>query len=559
MATEGEEETFTIKEQVVMSDDDNGEEGGPLSDEDHMPAMEDSKLSGDMDMMDEEEKEPRPVAQVTQRPAVMDDFIRNFLVKNGMMRTLEAFQAEWYDKKPENEDVPNLYVGSQTMMGEINLTQKKLMQSENITDAAKQSWEKFRKERDYHRMNHRRIQQEKEKLLVELKRLKRHYEQYEPTLTELRHKYVVAMKEKMLMRLERDRFVTKADSLEEQLKQMTADKKEDGPTLDAEEDVKPKKENQDSPWPEEKVNPYLNSNFAPMKGSEMKLLKTFRGHAAAISSLAFHPKLPVVATVSDDQTWKMWSLPNGELVMSGEGHKHFVSGISFHSKGNLVSTSSGDSTVKIWDMVKESCVHTFTDHSQAVWSCSFHSTGNFLVSSSMDQTAKVFDLGSMRCRQTLRGHVDCVNSVTFQPYGNTICTASADKTVSLWDLRTGLCVQTFYGHGNAVNHACFNNRGTTIASCDADGMCKLWDVRYVSEFLHIDSGQHPANGASFDRSCRIIAIASGDATVKLFDLEEKAFVVNLEGHEDGVLAAQFDYSGKYLVSSSSDRTFRVWQ
>merc|ERR1711862_939844 len=104
--------------------------------------------------LEEEEKEPRPVAQVTQRPAVMDDFIRNFLVKNGMMRTLEAFQAEWYEKKPENEDVPNLYVGSQTMMGEINLTQKKLLQSENITDAAKQSWEKFRKERDYHRMNH---------------------------------------------------------------------------------------------------------------------------------------------------------------------------------------------------------------------------------------------------------------------------------------------------------------------------------------------------------------------------------------------------------------------
>jgi hypothetical protein len=28
----------------------------------------------------------------------------------------------------------------------------------------------------------------------DLKRLKKHYEQYEPTLTELRHKYEVAMK-----------------------------------------------------------------------------------------------------------------------------------------------------------------------------------------------------------------------------------------------------------------------------------------------------------------------------------------------------------------------------
>ena len=32
----------------------------------------------------------------------------------------------------------------------------------------------------------------------DLKRLKKHYEQYEPTLTELRHKYEVAMKASLL-------------------------------------------------------------------------------------------------------------------------------------------------------------------------------------------------------------------------------------------------------------------------------------------------------------------------------------------------------------------------
>merc|ERR1719238_2129657 len=90
----------------------------------------------------------------------------------------------------------------------------------NVAEKAKASWDKFRKERDFHRMHHRRVVQEKNKLLVDLKRLKRHYEQYEPTLTELRHKYEVAMKEKMLMRLERDRFMSKAESLQKQLTQV---------------------------------------------------------------------------------------------------------------------------------------------------------------------------------------------------------------------------------------------------------------------------------------------------------------------------------------------------
>ena len=34
--------------------------------------------------------------QVTQRPEVVDDFIRNFLVKMGLSKTLEMFETEWY-------------------------------------------------------------------------------------------------------------------------------------------------------------------------------------------------------------------------------------------------------------------------------------------------------------------------------------------------------------------------------------------------------------------------------------------------------------------------------
>ena len=31
------------------------------------------------------------------RPEVVDDFIRNFLIKVGMSRTLDNFNSEWYD------------------------------------------------------------------------------------------------------------------------------------------------------------------------------------------------------------------------------------------------------------------------------------------------------------------------------------------------------------------------------------------------------------------------------------------------------------------------------
>jgi WD40 repeat protein len=56
-------------------------------------------------------------------------------------------------------------------------------------------------------------------------------------------------------------------------------------------------------------------------------------------SIIIHPKKPVVVTASDDSTWRMWGLPAGDLIMTGEGHKDWVSGLDFHPK--LVLNTAG--------------------------------------------------------------------------------------------------------------------------------------------------------------------------------------------------------------------------
>lgn len=43
-------------------------------------------------------KESTAKVIVTKHPEVVDDFVRNFLVRMGMERTLDCFQTEWYSK-----------------------------------------------------------------------------------------------------------------------------------------------------------------------------------------------------------------------------------------------------------------------------------------------------------------------------------------------------------------------------------------------------------------------------------------------------------------------------
>ena len=420
-------------------------------------------------------------------------------------------------------------------------------------------------------MHHKRVVLEKKRLVTDIKRLKTHYDGFEPALKILQEKYERALKDKMLMKLARDRLKSKTQTLETTIKNM-ASSKESAPS-----GSKTKRMSTSKRMPGQvprgvPPNPFANLEFDPPAVQNFNLSKTFKGHLNPVAGLAFHPKKPILATVSDDESWKLWASPSGDLIMSGEGHKDWVGDIQFNPSGNKLATCSGDATVKVWDFLNAKCEATFTDHSQAVWACAFHYTGDFLVSCSMDHTSKLWDLATNKCRSTFRGHVDSVNSVVFQPYTNNICTAAGDKTVSLWDIRTGLCVQTFYGHVNAVNCARFDLQGGTIASCDADGVVKFWDVRMIAESGTIDAGPHPANEVShwlliaqrehdtlnawafpkpwcillcflpdlkiaFDRSGTVLAVASEDGSVKCLNCAAKdkvEIVADLKGHEDAV-------------------------
>ena len=516
-------------------------------------------------------EEVAQTGEVTRRPEVVDDFIRNYLVKMGLTKTLECFEAEWYELKATGKlkqenvgAVPDIYLHNQQLDDTLKQLREELAAAKSIAGKATATWDKFRKERDFHRMHHKRVGQEKNKLLTDLKRLRKHYSQYEPTIKELRHKYEVAMKEKMLMRLERDRLSTKVESLDTQLEQLS------GATAAAPEEPVPeapaaqetvKKAPKAAALPlKERANPFASLAFEAVPINGFNLSKTYKGHLLPVSNVVLHPKKPVVATASDDHTWKMWSIPNGDLIMSGEGHKDWVSGISFHPSGAQLASGSGDCTVKLWDFEAGKCVLTFTDHTQAVWDVAFHDQGDFLASCSLDHSARLWDLHAKKCKMTFRGHVDSVNSVCWQPYTNNLCTASSDKTVSIWDARSGLCAQTLYGHHNSCNHVTFNLRGDTVASCDADGIVKLWDVRMVAEIMTIDCGPHAANSVALDRSGTVLAVASDSGNMVCYSTEVEAAdpIAELTGHEDCVQSVTIDPYGKYVISAASDMSFRIW-
>jgi WD40 repeat protein len=504
---------------------------------------------------------PPPVrADLTRLPVVVDDFIRNFFVKHNLLKTLDTFELEWYQRygaNPEDEPqhVPDVYLENARLIDRTAELEREVAKHKDISSKAMTLWERVKKERDLHRMNHHRVMQEKSTLSRDLKRLQSHSMSIEPTVNELRQKYEQCQKEKMLLKLERDKLAGRIQTLEENVRDL------EGPKDDTKKAKSAKSAAASGPaWPaDNRPNVHLTTTAKPpANASSLACRQTFKAHAMTVTTVALHPKKPVVASCSDDGSWRLSSLPQGEAIMSGEGHKDWIAGIAINGKGTMAATASGDKTVKLWDFGATACKHTLKAHTDGVWCVDFHDTSELLASGSLDHSTRVWDVETGKCRQTLRGHVDAVNSVVWQPFTNTLYTGSGDKTVSLWDARANFCAQTFYGHHNAVTKVAVPLRGDQLVSCDADGNVILWDVRMIEQKQVYQCGPHPANSVAFDKSGSLVAVASDDGTIKIISLLDDKISV-LKGHDDAVQCAVFDMNTNgFLVSCGSDTTVRYW-
>ena len=179
------------------------------------------------------------------------------------------------------------------------------------------------------------------------------------------------MKEKMLMKLERDRLASRVASLEAQMRQLEGARPAEDAMQATQPPSGPKKPRGATLPPDSRDNPHLEREYAPANVARWGLAKTFQAHSASVSALAMHPTKPIVATASDDGLWKMWSLTGGDLIMSGDGHKGWLSGIDFSPAGRQLATCAEDGTLKIWDFEKSRCVQTLVEHTQAVWGLAY--------------------------------------------------------------------------------------------------------------------------------------------------------------------------------------------
>ncbi|KAM4580380.1 uncharacterized protein spag16 [Odontesthes bonariensis] len=502
-------------------------------------------------------------------PETVDDFLRNFLRRAGLNRTLGCFEAEWYgstQKLLTRETagtgvffIPDALTHGQLLQLELDSVHRETDQLRQEVQATAESLARTQRERDFHRLQYQRVAEQKNELVSNFKQLREHLESYKLVLRQLDDKYQTALRQKGLISLQKDR-VQKSTDPDPGLDQEKAKEKKESTERAAKSSPK------DSEFPAcSRLQRPQQAQGKSLKGqNSFRLSGSIRAHELPISCIALHPRKLLLASASDDRSWRLWALPTneekvGHMVLSGEGHSDWLSGCSFHPDGSKLATTSGDTTVRLWDFSRGSCVLTLSGHTRPTWGCSFHSCGHFLASCSADRTAKLWDLSSRRCRLTLRCHTAAVSSVCFLPSSNLLLTCSADKTLVLWDARRGVGAATLRGHQHPCNHAAFSFETHLVASCDSGGIINLWDVRKcASPMAAVDAGPLGANQVAFGQSGRLLGVSSSDGVVRLIDTD-CCTASSLVGHSSSVQSVTFDHMGETLLSAGSDGLINIWE
>ena len=101
---------------------------------------------------------PEATPKILERDVVIDDFIRNFLQRFQMKKTMNTFQKEWYElqKKGVFQDngiglITDIANKNSRLSLKIEKMTEELTMAKVKAEQAKSTWDKLRKERDFHK------------------------------------------------------------------------------------------------------------------------------------------------------------------------------------------------------------------------------------------------------------------------------------------------------------------------------------------------------------------------------------------------------------------------
>ncbi|MEM9265232.1 MAG: protein kinase [Cyanobacteria bacterium P01_F01_bin.13] len=285
---------------------------------------------------------------------------------------------------------------------------------------------------------------------------------------------------------------------------------------------------------------------------------TLEGHSSWVSTVAFNPKLMMLASGGLDDTVNLWDIHTGTLTTSLTGHVRGINGLAFSPRGQVLASCSDDDTIRLWNAGTGDLLHVLKGHRHDVTSVAIGRRGSVLISGSEDRTVGVWNLEQGRLMKALSGNAGMIRCVDISPDEELIVSGGFDNKIRLWQLGTGEVFRVLPGHLNSVNDVTISTDGRLIASAGKDRCIKLWSLRSGNLIHTLKGHTREVNAVAIAPNQRTVVSASGDSCIKVWDTKTGELVETFSEHGNSVTAIAIHPNGRYMASASSDKTIKLW-
>lgn len=194
------------------------------------------------------------------------------------------------------------------------------------------------------------------------------------------------------------------------------------------------------------------------------IVRTLPGHSNAVTALAFSPDQRHLASVSSDQTVRVWTVADGTLAAE-TSTPAALRAVTWLADGATLAFGGDDGVIRVAALTNLSTAKELKNHQGAVAALAAAPQGDLLVSAGADGLTRLWDLAAGKVRLHLTQQV-AVAAVALRPDGKRLATAGTNAVVRLWNVESGALIAELKGDRYADERSAERERALVIAKAD---------------------------------------------------------------------------------------------
>lgn len=277
----------------------------------------------------------------------------------------------------------------------------------------------------------------------------------------------------------------------------------------------------------------------------------------------------LVLSANLDGNCQVWSLETNELMRTYKGHSAAVRDVQFNRDGSKFLSASFDRYIRLWSTETGQVLKTFSNR-KLPYVIQFYPRNNkFFVAGCNDSKIVAYNTETGNVTQEYNHHLGPVNAITFvNDYGTTkMVTSSDDKKILVWEWDIGVPIK-YISDPSMHSMPCLVHHPTehwfvgqsldnSIVVFQAGGKFTLSKKKKFAG--HVVSGY--ACEPTFSPDGQFLVSGDGTGALIVWDWKKQKILRKFRAHDNGpaISCAWHPLEPSVLVSCGWDGVIKVWK